>query len=253
MRTFCRGANIRALFDDDFLPTSILRELRGPFQTYFGRDFRGSLVSDLLSVEAQESSTEPARWEKDLSITVLQNDLYECLAKRLNYDSAPMIFSTVRGSPTVTLLNPRVQDHRIVRAKGVVFSVADQSVGNSLVIFRPTVNEPCRAGQIQRIFVHSRPTPNQTTMLEFFFVVKAFIALTEEEATRDPYRKFPLVDVKLYRDTLGPSSYVTKTTDIVSHFACYPYRGEGFMNGYQVVLSLDRVSLPGFMFHGETN
>lgn len=255
LKSFCRGGNLKALLSRDEL-SDTLQEIQTTFRQHFGSEFRGTLMNDLLALGALETATETATWdpkrrEESLSAS---DPLYCLLLDRINQDATPLMFHSYDNfSPLGYALDPAIQSHDKLKAKGVIFATAKYSRANSLILFRSAVDRHARAGEVQQILVHAHPGPNGDIRTEYFLAVKPFQELTQDEATFDPYRCFPLLDTKLYHDKLSSSTFVIKICDIISHFASCPYTSPILKGSFRVVLSLDRVcallSQPQFIVH----
>ncbi|KAJ3503629.1 hypothetical protein NLJ89_g8347 [Agrocybe chaxingu] len=124
---------------DKLFSLPILKSFRDAFRQAFGqKDFRGSLVNDLLSAEVEHASAEPECWSKEREVTTLDNATYEGLCRYLNERSKTKF--TTFSSVDAILLSPMVQEHAMIHDKGVVFATGKRSKGNSLVIFQPSQN-----------------------------------------------------------------------------------------------------------------
>jgi len=255
LRTFCRGANLRALFSQQLFSLPVLRDLKQAFNKYIKKDFRGSLANELLSAEFEQHPSEVATWGTLSKPTRLEPVLYIALARRLNEDPTRFATYTTSNSKVdqhTVLLSPHIQDCAKLHAKGVVFSTSAESVGNSLVIFKSSPTNTPTAGQIKRIFVHSRPSSSGTSHTEAFCVVQEFLPLNDLEAAADPYRVFPLIDAKIYRQELSAQAHVIQLQNIIAHFASYLIKLDSCKDNCQVVLSLDRVGVSYNRFVAET-
>jgi len=251
IHTFCRGGNLKALMASDNLP-EILGSFRPINQSYFGRDFRGSILCDLLALAPEnhhldhEGSDIPQMDNPPL--ISLSNDVYVLLLQRLNCDGpAPHYRSFTDPFDDCTRsLEPKAQFRKSLRKRGVVYSAASQHVGNSFVFFHRCGNSV--AGQIQDIFVHTRAT-NEHPLTEFFCIVKPLQELDQVDIPRDPYRPYHLLDVRLCYDEFDPV-VVIKLHDIFGHCATCPYIDPQLTRKARVVLSLDRVSMP--LYHNDS-
>ncbi|KAH7906904.1 hypothetical protein BJ138DRAFT_566339 [Hygrophoropsis aurantiaca] len=220
-----------------------LSELRPIIQDYFGSDFRGTLLTDLLSTGASDDGSEiPAFRNSDP--TVLPDNIYTKLLACINREPGPAHFISYRSPPShlAQFLEPQAQYRKSIRYRGIVFATAAQHTGNSYVLFRKYPGGNACAGQIHQIFVHSRTSKDGQLRTEFFYVIRPLLALDSDQAAHDPYRFFALLDTQLYKDEFDPEEVVVRTTDIVSHFASCPYENPEMQGKYRVVVSLDRVS-----------
>lgn len=239
LQTFCRGANLKALFYTEGL-SAAFDALKPAFLQYFGVESRGSLVNDLLALA--EDNDELTEWVDGAREEELSTELAESLLIRLNKDSGRdhTVFKSTDDHGDGYILDRTIQYRSMLKVNGVMFATAEKSKGNSLILFQGA-DKKHHAAQIRNIFVHSRPTAEGVVKMESFVVVQEFLDLAENEIECDLYRRFPLLDVRLYRQQLSPEAVVIKVTDIISHFASCPYETGG-RKDFQVVLSLDRAS-----------
>ncbi|KAH7908121.1 hypothetical protein BJ138DRAFT_1013395 [Hygrophoropsis aurantiaca] len=238
-KTFCRGGNLKALLAREAGLPQVLEDLKPIVQQYFHSDFRGTLLSDLLALGAQESRTEEPSMN-NAPLTNLPDDLYGQLLSRINADSAPQVFYPHDSySPYGFSLNPSVQYRDNIRIDGVNFRASSCAKGDSFIIFRACGLDTFKAGRIAKIFLHGRPDINGNLLVEFFLVVEEFRELTAQESAFDPYRQFPLIEARIFHDQT--SRAVIRASDVISHCATCPYRNETLPGEYRVVLSLNRV------------
>lgn len=241
-RTFCRAANLKALLAQPGL-SPVIDEIKLGFEQQYPNEFRGSTLNDVLSCEGYFDTNEDPEWNPAIKEVDLSPEVLDALKAKLNQDTTNVTFVTDRSQPG-SLLEPTAQRLRYLKARGVTFSPAKQSEGNSSILFRPFRGDVIVAGQIQDIFLHATKSGmDGIVKLESFLVVKKFRPLSAEEEQLDPYRAFPLLDVRLYHDILLPEVFVITSSDIVSHFASCPFQFLGQCHQYRIVLSLDRVSL----------
>lgn len=163
--------------------------------------------------------------------------------------SSPPIHSYFSAQPeslTSRALDPAVKYYNKITAMGVKFSTPSQHKGDAQILFRSKGNPAnVLAGQIQEIFVHRRPgnAGPEEPISQYFLSVRQYEELSPAEAIFDPYRKYPLLDVRLCRDKLSSDVVIIPLEDIVSHFASCPFKMEDNITGdLRVILSLDRVS-----------
>lgn len=240
-RTFCRAANLKALLAQPGL-SPVLDQLKPSFEQQYPNELKGSTLNDVLSSEGYFEASEDLEWNPAVKEIDLSREVLNALKVKLNQDSTNITFVTDPSQPG-SLLVPTAQRLRNVKAKGVTFSPVKHSEGNSSVLFRTPGSDIIVAGQIQDIFLHAtKSAADGTVNLQSFLVVKRFQPLTAEEERLDPYRAFPLLDVRLYHDVLLPETFVVTSSDIVSHFASCPFQLSGRRLQYRIVLSLDRVS-----------
>lgn len=245
MKTFCRGGQLKALMSRTGIP-DILDSLKPAFDRFFGSEFRGTLGNDLLALGAQGDVYQRPFWDtkkksKDLS-PATYNSLINCINR-----TSPQSFHSFLvqpPSPTAIALEPAVQYYNKLSAMGVKFSTASRSKGDAQILFRSQGDlNTILAGQIQEIFVHKRLGEDGTHINEYFLSVRKYKELSPAEAAFDPYRKYPLLDMRLCHDQLSSDITVISVDDVVSHFASCPFKmSENITGDLRVILSLDRVS-----------
>jgi hypothetical protein len=196
LMTFCRGGNLKAFWSAIDLP-QVLKDINDAIQQYFGSDFHGTLLNDLEALGSSDIDQGRAVMDEKKKCSTLLDDVYADLATRLNLDSAPLRYCTddSRVVENVSVISPEVQHHRKFKLQGAVFTTAQQSKNDSLILYRSDPDGATRPGQIQDIFVHSRAGPNGDTITEYFLSVQPYRQLTIEEAKSDPYLDYPLLDV----------------------------------------------------------
>lgn len=141
------------------------------------------------------------------------------------------------------VVKPHVQEKQMVKLNGVTFACRSKHIGNSRILFTfPGDTIQC-AGEIQRIFIHQHRglLPDNSTIMEFFYVVRQFEELTEEQVVCDPYCQFPLLCAHLCSQRMSREQ-VIRNQNIISHFATCPYEGGDCPGEFFVVLLLNRVS-----------
>jgi len=243
MRSFCRAGNLKALLSLEAGLPDVLEDIRGLVATHYGSDFHGALQNDLLALGSQKGPS-ATRVSSDRPFVELPTDTYDLLVGRLRLDDAPQQFSSHRtASSTDTSVNPRVQYHNQLEHKGVIYrAMACRSSTDATITFNSPGTSSVRAGIISKIFLHSRPSIDGTTIFEFFLVVKTYQELSAEEVSFDPYRRFPMLEAYLVKEEMFPT--IIKASDIISHCATCPYNHLNLNNGpYRVILSLNRVCI----------
>lgn len=221
----------------------LFHHLQSLFRAHFPSDFRGSHLREILCGQPPEIPRENSKSQRlelstYLSILNCINDAHPpgqpgCFHSYLDKEQESGSFS----------LEPTAQPAHQVKARGVIFAPFSESPGNSQVIVQEK-NGIHTPAQIEAIYLHTRPTQSGT-LREFFFTIRRLKPLAAEEKQFDPYLRYSLLDVALYRRGLLPGIEVIRLESIVSHFASCPMAGEkfGISGELQVVLSLDRVRL----------
>lgn len=241
LMSFCRGAGLKALWS---LPgvAQVVRDIKNMVLDSFGMDFYGTLLNDVEALSADKISG--GALMDDKSCEDMSSETAQLLVERLNIDSPSMVYSTPRHNVSGSIsVPPEIQQCRNLKVQGAVFAPGSKSKSDSLVHFRTSPlagGQVHSAGEIQEIFVHRRLGRGSKSITEHFMIIRPFRAIPEEDWRKDPYRRYPELDVQLYFNSLD-KPIVVKASDIVSHVATCPFKGA---NGteYRIILSLDRVS-----------
>lgn len=209
------------------------RDMVRTYATAFGHSMDG-IIPDT-------SRSPPFIYDKKTESS-LDRDIYDAFLDKLNGASSVYIsmFSQVPGAYGSIIYNQVQFVKKVaVDSAGLIFATEKGAQRNSYIIFKHADGTE-HPGQIGNIFYHQRyDHTSQKTVVEPFFVVRPFVALSEVHATMDPYRIFEGLNTQLfYARTKG--SVVLRQTDIVSHFAAYTYIPVGIDEECVVVRSLDR-------------
>lgn len=239
LMSFCRGAALKALWSVPGLG-KIVEDIKGFIRTSFGSDFYGTLLND---IEALDTSIKTEETLDEKRCHPMTAEVAQLLVKRLNADSTPVTYCTqgAKGSGAIRL-PPDIQDCHKFKSQGAIFTPVQQSRNDALIHYRTSPNDVAHAaGEIQDIFLHTRLGTSGTLITEHFLSVRPFQPLPSQYWRRDPYRRYPDLDVQLYYDNLEPL-VVIKASDIVSHVATCPFKSPD-ATSYRIVLSLNRVSI----------
>jgi hypothetical protein len=124
---------------------------------------------------------------------------------------------------------------------GAIFSPDSFSVRDSYVVIRrgsgTQIPGDWYAGTIKQIFTYPF-----NSSARVYFVIQKFRELSSHEASRDPYRQFPLVGGRLYHTELEDKIEVIPSQRIISHFAHTPHDRQDFGFPCFHALPLDKVS-----------
>ncbi|KAI9459243.1 hypothetical protein BJY52DRAFT_1223234 [Lactarius psammicola] len=120
--------------------------------------------------------------------------------------------------------------------RGTIFSPSTFSIRDSYVAIGKGVPDDWHAGKIKQIFTHSVLRPS-----EVYFVIQRFKELSPQEASRDPYRRYPLVGGRLYHPELEEELKIVTSQEIVAHFAYTPLEEGDFGFPCFHALPLDKV------------
>lgn len=257
MRYFCMGTFLRGFVEAATLPeTNVYKEMQKSFNTAFQSNLSGTgtLINDLLAFKPTIHLT-PFDFSKT---ETAHGDLYHTFLHRVNCDIAPENHFTPWDQPSKLRpeLHHRVQSIPSIQISGIDFEPAFQSTRHSFITFRSSTDGQSAsgdvlAGQIDKIFLHSRTTEKMAKESEFiveaFVVVKEYEGLSHEHLQNDPFLQIPDLEARLYYNSFKPENRVLKVTDIIGHFSAFIYTPEGIDRECIVVRSLDRVSL--CLFH----
>lgn len=124
--------------------------------------------------------------------------------------------------------------------RGAIFSPVSFSVRDSYVVVATATPLDWYAGTIKQIFAYpSKWSSNSES--DVYFVIQKFGELSNQEALRDPYRRYPLVGGRLYHTELNDEIEVVPSQKITAHFAHTPYDREEFGFPCFHALPLDKV------------
>ncbi|TFK82783.1 hypothetical protein K466DRAFT_499651 [Polyporus arcularius HHB13444] len=246
MRYFYIGANIRRLMGTmDWPDTEEFKEMLNSFEDAFGEVLRGSRIVDTFPFRKASGGTAEGAYEIK-SEEGLPETIYEGILRLLNrlstgqkYTSAYASRATTRNSPT---LNPKGEEVPSIKQGNLVFATADKGLRDSFVVFRAedTDGDGLRAGQISKIYLHSR-TKDSKPLVEPFFLVNVYRPLTGPDAARDPYRRWPDIHTRLYYNEFEADARIIGLDNIVAHFAAHAYTPEDIASECMLVRNLDRV------------
>jgi hypothetical protein len=122
--------------------------------------------------------------------------------------------------------------------RGMKFSIATNSLGNSYVVFKKKreSGKSWSAGSIQMIF-HLRI---EEEIHGPFFAIKPYLPLNAADTRYDPYRKYLFTAGQLSYEEWGDPT-ICLLDEVLCHFAHTPYRSPDICKPCIHVLPLDRV------------
>ncbi len=204
-----------------------LDELKLLFNKTFGNDFSVTLLQDLLAEDPVTATEGPAEWRHDRASINLSPETCNVFCRYLGLDN---------GGAQIS-----VQHRKNITVHGASFCPAKHSKKNSQVIFVDPTTRAQRGGEINEIFVHRR-LDKGCWVTDTFCSVHPFKELTPHESQHDPYRRYPLLDIRMYHQ-LKEAITIISWRDIVSHAATCTISWPQISNELIVVQSLDRVQL----------
>ena len=246
MRYFYIGANVRRLMSTmDWPDTPEFKDMVESFEEAFREVVHGSRVFDRLSCHSTAGDASENKYvidrEEPLPLPIYNGILERLnLSSGVNYTSAYALRTSTRNSPT---LNPYGQAVASVPRGKITFATAGKGLRNSFVMYRGEGGDSdgLRAGQIFDIYLHSRIKDGKT-LVEPFFLLNTYRCLAADDAAKDPYRRWPDIDTRLYYNQFEDDTRIVCMDDIVAHFAAHVYTPkEDIMQECVVVRNLDRV------------
>ncbi|KAI9069640.1 hypothetical protein FKP32DRAFT_1559295 [Trametes sanguinea] len=252
MRYFYIGAKIRWTIAADSLTWPDhpeFHDLVNTFQSAFQDVARGSRVlhsspilstgEDLLSQESSRSAGKELALDRDLYRALLTT-----INARLPLGSKPYASRYDPPNSDDPFLPSSATFLPSVSHAGVTVSTFHDRPGNSFILFQKAGNEDgrCSAGQVRRIFQHSR-TQSNVTVFETYLVVREYKRLSAAHSACDPYRRFPDIDTWLCYNEADDIEVIIPLSDFISHFASHVYTPDDIATECIVVKSLDRVRL----------
>ncbi|KAH9846543.1 hypothetical protein C2E23DRAFT_743933 [Lenzites betulinus] len=251
MRLFYAGAELRWMMSSTEWPDS--EEMRAVVEA-FDRTYqdvaRGSRVLDIfgstMSPSTEAINEQWAQIFSNLRDTRMDNDIYANFVSLIGVTCGPKDFTTYHAdfSDQRARLAPHMRTLTQIDVGRVSYGCRSSHVRNSFVCFKDLCStDPTRirAGQISLIFLHARVAPGEHRVVQPFIVIEEYVPLTAAHAECDPYRRFPLLDTKLYYNRFHPRRVIVRSDDIIAHFAAFVYIPEGIRQSCIVVRSLDRV------------
>ena len=215
--------DVRVLMQSANLPP-ILSDLRLAFSKAFDGDMRGTFWNDL--------------W----AFTPGPDENFSMLAKSKEVQLPMWIEEKLRkgalGGIAAKHCPQLCFSQESFTFRGMKFSVATNSLGNSYVVFKRKTesDKSWSAGSIQMIF-HLRI---EEEMHGPFFTIKPYLPLNAADTQFDPYRKYLFVAGQLVYEECG-DLVVCVLDEVLCHFAHTPYRSPEIPKPCVHALPLDRV------------
>jgi hypothetical protein len=237
IRAFCQGANLRALMGSP--NGKAVEALQQPFRQHCSSSLTRNILHDILVAGAPSHCDGSLRWEDGKVTADLPDSVYSALSSYLMKQSPPIPHYFSSASPT-SMLPRAVQQKRKIEWKGTIYTTFRHNRKNALVLFTGGISSHgMQAGLIQEIFMHRRLKNKNDWITEPFCAMLPFKCLSQHEASRDPYAKYPLLDIRLYHNQHEPLIIVS-LNDVVSHAASCRIAYAGIGDDLLVIQSLDR-------------
>jgi hypothetical protein len=192
--------------------------------TYLNPQVKGTVFEDLTPMTTQQTF--------DGNECQLEKVVLEHLQKLL-------VHMGKISQTTDARMPAKARQYNAFRHQGAIFSPLSFSVRDSHAVIGKGIPGDWCAGQIKQIFTYSfEPLVPQ----EAYLVVQKFRELSAQEATRDPYRRYPNVGGRLYHPELNEEIEVVTLQDIIAHFAYTPHDRTTFGFPCFHALPLNKVS-----------
>lgn len=246
MTYFYIGAKLRWLMAAESWPADEeFQDMVASFQAAFQDAAQGTRVVDASAFTPHPEDMAPLKTRASGTDKQLDEALYERLLALVNsrfehpfYDS---LHDSEHGEHRPYLPSSAIFVSHATQG-GVTFSTAESGVRNSFVLLQDPQHSGVVAGQIKRIFTHTR-MEGTTTVMETYIVAQEYKTLSQSHQALDPFRAFPDVPTWLCYNEKHANEHLVRLDDVVSHFAAYVYTPLDIKKECIVVRSLDRVRL----------
>ncbi|KAI9069061.1 hypothetical protein FKP32DRAFT_1560444 [Trametes sanguinea] len=250
MRYFYLGGNVRSLMAETKWPdVAPFRAMQAAYEDAVRDAVRGTRLADFFPsnhLTGGGSEGLPAFTVDERQVAQLPRAVYDSLFRAIATIDGPVFAPILAGLED---RRPRLPDTAqqlpSIEHRGMTYTTCRSSRNNSLVMLRchrdddQDMPTPAR---IMNIFLHGRCVGGKS-VVQPFVVVEEFVALTEDHATADPYRRYEDLQTRLYYNDTVPQTKVIPLDDILCHFASLVYKPEDIDKECIVVRSLDRVSI----------
>lgn len=183
-----------------------LKSFTDRFSDHLNPKVKGTLSEDLTSVTAQQDvfQGEECWLEKDV-------------LKRLEELLVRTGKLRVSGCVQDFAIDATARQYNKFTHRSALFSPSSFSVRDSHVVVGGGIPGDWCAGKIKQIFEYPLRPPSKV-----YFAIQRFRELSAQEASQDPYRRFPLVGGRLYHPELEDKIEVVPSQEIIAHFAHTP-------------------------------
>lgn len=219
------------------------------FTTFLDTAFMDEAIDSSLNSAATtySSSSEPLLECNDSKTSVLPVDVYQALLQRISSDPSlhhsTQYTSLYDRSPEAheVSLNATGQTLSHIKHRGKRFCTASYCAADSNIVYRD-ITGCLRLGRVESLFVHKRRRRDGQLHHQVFAAVRGYHRLTDEDASRDPYRRYSALRATLVYNRLSEEVEVVPMMSVASHFVLCPYMGEFQGGRCAIALPLDQVS-----------
>lgn len=221
---FTMAQNIRTLFNIDNLPAP-LQPLVSIFKKTFQSDIRGTLINDVLSFDENFQGIEEKMTWTSQQTSRLREPVYHLLQSWIKTNDPDM-----KDSPILCEAYSRTSIGRL----GHTFHTDQTSSTDCDILFNTDDNQTS-AARVSEIFSHTRQHGSTGKIItQTFVVAKPYANLKPHQIPEDPYRAFPILDGRLYRNKFRPE--ILLNIGDIRHFIRYAWSSNCFL-----ALPIDRV------------
>ncbi|KAF6750134.1 hypothetical protein DFP72DRAFT_758290, partial [Ephemerocybe angulata] len=220
MRTFCRASNLAALMEDPNVQEAA-GEMYTAYRDIENEDQRGTRIYDSTSYQPVDVELKPVNLQS--TSMALDDNIYTSLLQylRATNKEARYIPHTIIGKTQSNdiILHKMAIFIGAIQKGGITYLTHRKSPGGSNALVRPTAGAPPKPARILEVFQHARKAHSGEFVKEVFLAVKYLVAVDEEHAANDPYRKFPIMGFQLWKDSLEDGVSIIQPDQIICHFA----------------------------------
>lgn len=236
--------NVKCMLAAGLLP-SVLDQLVDLIDTAF----TGNDSNSGHATAAFEDDSEPVLQMDEAKLTLLPANVYRTLLQSIRADETihhnTQYRSTYDDPPDqgtgAIVLSAMAQSLQYVKHRAKRFSTARHCEADSRVIYR--TNNRLVLGRIERLFLHKRRCRlDGQYHHSVFAAVRQYIALTDDGAKQDPYRRYAGLRASLICEALSNVVEVIPMRNILAHFVACPYEAcDELGRPCMVALPLDQV------------
>ena len=192
-----------------------LKSIADKVSDYLNPTVKGTLSEDLTSVTTRQ---DVVRGDE----CCLDSDILKCLEELL-VRTGKSQDQRISGWAQGFAIDATARQYNQFTHHSALFSPSSFSLRDSHVVIGGGIPGNWYAGKIKQIFEYpSRPPSN------VYFAIQRFRELSAQEASQDPYRRFPLVGGRLYHPELEDKIEVVPSQEIIAHFAHTPQDEQDF-------------------------
>ncbi|KAJ2975142.1 hypothetical protein NUW54_g11779 [Trametes sanguinea] len=246
MRYFYMGSKLRSMINTEAHSWPDLPEFKSllhAFRTTIQDAARGSRIIESTFFSTVDSEPSEGSGKEESLDPPLYAILLDCVNSRVDPSRSTYASHFDAMDDNRPILSATAVFLPNIKHDGVLISESAHGVGNACVLFRRAGSNGqgyIGAGQVARIFQHTRNDSTGSSKTETFLLVKEYKPLSLAHQAFDPYRRFPDIDTWLCYEETYESQLLVPLEHFVSHFASYTYTPSDVKAPCIVVRSLDR-------------